>query len=1245
MVSRSPLGRRALRFHSQLPPHCRRLLISPLARALALAASFGAASCGAATCSAAEESRRGAAEPSTPAAIYGQGVRETAWLSPQDEAAGFHLPDGFVAELVASEPQISKPLNMAFDPQGRLWITDTLEYPYPAPADRPPRDSIKVLSDTNGDGQFDSVATFADELNIPIGILPVADGVLCFSIPNLLLLRDTNGDGRADERKVILGPFDTSRDTHGMVNALRRGDDGWIYACHGFNNQSHVTAADGSSVSMISGNTFRFREDGSRIEHFTFGQVNPFGMTADDWGNWFTADCHSKPVTLLLQHGSYESFGRPHDGLGFVPPLMDHLHGSTAICGINYYLAGQYPEFFRERFYSGNVMTSRINTNRLELTRDTIRLVEEQDFMTSDDPWFRPVDVQLGPDGALYVADFYNKIIGHYEVPLTHPERDRDSGRIWRIRYTGPDAVAPAAGGQRSSLSTNATLLSPEHLADLASDNATRRQLALEAFTPGLQLSSAQRSQLQDLLLHGESPATLRTSALWALHRTGALTLEAMAQVLPQASPKLQAAALRAWQAQPRSDAPTASTAALLQTSRELLATDQPQLLLAVAAALGQHGTAAEIRPLLQQLDARSDNSVAQHALKLAVRALLRHSPIADAVLADWKLSPGNPPAATPPTTPGTDTPSTSSPAEVAIAAHDPLAVRLAQILPAVAGESAAEALLVFARNHPAATPELRAAAAQQAARSANERLALAVVEVLRQSGGDTSRQIGLVRDTVAALRNQRRMIPAELIELVEGQVEQEAAAALSALSGRGKPVEWRESSNRPWQRERRARTGSDDAQFTSSLTLGEAYTGVLSSSAFAAPDHLTFWIVGHDGPPSDPAQGLNYVRLVEADSGRVLHQAAPPRSDTARAVDWDLRELAGRPVRVEVIDGDAGNAYAWLGVTGFSDDRLNPSPASARLANLTQWIALGITRGASHRVEAVLNTPQLADPARVELVIACASNDGMALSQALAQSAKQFALPTLASAELVANSETAQQAAQTTTAVAIAQQLSLPQQMLFARNLISSLAGRQLLIQLVDEGRMALGSLRGLAELLGSKSDEAATTRLLELSSAAAAEPSDAEQQIVRRIEAIRLEHGDLARGQAAFTKHCANCHKLAGTGQLIGPQLDGVRSRGAQRLGEDILLPSRNVDKAFRVSSLLTEDEKVIVGLVRELNDGTLEVIGSDGKSQMIDPQTIAVRRDTTRSLMPENFAELLSDEELASLIRFIADSQPQE
>lgn len=377
------------------------------------------------------------AEPSTAQELFGQTIRASNHRSPAEELAGFHVPEGFQVDLIAAEPSITKPMNMAFDGKGRLWITQSTQYPFPAKADEKGTDAVMVLEDKDGNGSFETTRVFADGLNIPIGLLPYGDGVLCFSIPNILYLRDTDNDGVCDTRDIVLGPFDTTRDTHGMVNSLRMGEGNWVYACHGFNNQSKVQGKDGHSISMTSGNVFRFRPDGSRVELFAQGQVNPFGMARDRWGFWYAADCHSKPISQLIRGGCYPSFGRPDDGLGFVPPMMEHLHGSTAISGLAHSKDSKFPIAFEDNFLSGNVMTCRINRNHLTYQGATAKANAMPDLLTSDDPWFRPVDLQFGPDGCLYIADFYNKVIGHYEVPLDHPDRDRTSGRIWRIRWTG----------------------------------------------------------------------------------------------------------------------------------------------------------------------------------------------------------------------------------------------------------------------------------------------------------------------------------------------------------------------------------------------------------------------------------------------------------------------------------------------------------------------------------------------------------------------------------------------------------------------------------------------------------------------------------------------------------------------------------------------------------------------------------------------------------------------------------------
>lgn len=366
-------------------------------------------------------------------------------LSPAEERKRFTVPDGFDVQLVASEPDIQKPMQMAFDAKGRMWVTSSYHYPF-AVANEKASDKLFVLSDFDPEtGKARKVQVFASDLNIPIGVLPLPDGNSCIvsSVGEIRKYTDTDGDGRSDQMEVLFKGFG-ARDTHGMYNSYTLMPDGWVYACHGFNNDSSVKGKDGHEVKMQSGNTFRFRPDGSRLEIWTRGQVNPFGIAVDPWFNLYTADCHSKPITQLVPGAYYESFGKPHDGLGFTPHVTAHPHKSTGLCGLVWYAADQFPKDYRNTMLIGDVVSNCISADKIVWKGSTPVAVEQPDFLTSTDRWFRPVDIKLGPDGALYVADFYNKIIGHYEVDLRDPRRDKDRGRIWRIVWKGTDGKAPA---------------------------------------------------------------------------------------------------------------------------------------------------------------------------------------------------------------------------------------------------------------------------------------------------------------------------------------------------------------------------------------------------------------------------------------------------------------------------------------------------------------------------------------------------------------------------------------------------------------------------------------------------------------------------------------------------------------------------------------------------------------------------------------------------------------------------------
>jgi putative heme-binding domain-containing protein len=549
---------------------------------------------------------------------FSPNVVSTDPLPPAKERLAFRLPPGFEAQLVAAEPDVHKPMNLAFDDQGRLWVTDTVEYPWPAKPGTKPRDTVKVLEDFGPDGRARKITTFAAGLNIPIGVLPLPGAkprdALVFSIPNIYRLRDSAGTGKADSREALYGAYEV-RDTHGMTSAFTHGFDGWVYACHGYANRSTIKGSDGRAITMHSGNTYRMKPDGSRLEQYTWGQVNPFGMALDERGNLYTADCHSQPIYQLLRGAYYPSFGKPHDGLGFGPETITNYRGSTAVCGIVYYAADHFPPAYQGAAFVGDVMTNQIVWFHLDWTGTTPRATPRV-LLQSVDQWFRPVDIKLGPDGALYVADFYNRIIGHYEVPLTHPGRDRERGRIWRIVYTGKDHKGTPAPRQDWTKADVKGLVS-----DLAHPNLTVRLMATQQLAH--RGGKAAVEPLRALLAAREPSPRGRAEAhaLWVLERLGALDDDRLAKAAGHREALVRNHTMR------------------LLASRPSLASGQRELVLAglkdsdahvrraAADALGQHADAANLRALLDARHRAVDaDTHLVHVIRMALRNQLRRA-------------------------------------------------------------------------------------------------------------------------------------------------------------------------------------------------------------------------------------------------------------------------------------------------------------------------------------------------------------------------------------------------------------------------------------------------------------------------------------------------------------------------------------------------------------------------------------------------------------------------------------------
>ena len=1154
---------------------------------------------------------------------FAVGVRTTEPLAPTEQQKTFKLPPGFEIQLIAAEPELRKPMNMAFDAAGRLWVTESREYPFAAKLGEPARDSVRVFSEFDAQtGRAGKMEIFAEGLNIPIGLHPflspssltnaAARGLkpaqtwkcVFWSIPNIWLMEDTDGDGKSDKREVLFGPLGFEKDTHGNQASFRRGFDGWIYATHGFNNTSTFNAKDGSTITLNSGNTYRFRRDGSRVEQHTWGQVNPFGMCLDPLGNFYTADCHSSPIYQLIRGGYYPSFGKPHDGLGYAPTVIQHSHGSTAICGAVYISDPSWPAEFRDNILIGNVMTSRINRDQITFAGSSPKGKELPDFLSTTDPWFRPVDLQFGPDGALYIADFYNRIIGHYEVPLLHPGRDRERGRLWRVvRKT--DQLALPKDFNLVKANTD------ELITNLKSKNPTRHSLAMseleqraDAKTLGM-LQNAARGQW--FCAMDERPGLI-TGALWVLHRRGALEEETLLGAAKDRETTVRVHALRIL-----SETSVWKPAATQSVLNALTATD-PFVQRAAAEALSLHPAAAHVAPLLSALStAPATDAHFVYVLRRALREQFR-APDAFARLDKQAL-------------PEAD------------------ARAIADIAASVASPDAASFLFRHLRsaNEPAETfvRHLR-----HIVRHASEKELDAVTGFAREkSAADLDLQTALFKSVQeGAAQRGTSLTPATIAWGAE------LAGKLLVATGEkstwtNTPPDGATDKRSPWAFQERACADGQKAQVISSLPNGEQLIGTLRSATFPLPAKLSFYLCGHDGAPDKPAQKKNTVRLCDATTRAVLREAAPPRSDTAQKISWALADIAGKEAFIEITDGDTGTGFAWLAFGRFEPALpqlvLNsPTQLGQRQqagAELARALKVKSLEGELAKLLANSNGDTEARDASARALLSLNSKGHLAgigqlatnaaappaLRGKLALALAEVDLPE-ASAFLIAPLRDASRGPQVALATAMAGTPSGAERLLVAVE--SKLITAQLLLE------------KPVKERLAATGPAKFNERFAKLTQGVT--PSDGSRQklIDQRRAAFATAKSSAEAGAKIYATACAACHRIGNEGGLVGPQLDGIGGRGLERLIEDILDPNRNVDHAFRTTVFLLKDGESVSGLFRREEGATIVYALANGQEARVAKTDVKTRRESELSLMPENFGEAMPARDFNDLLAFL-------
>ncbi|HEY7425330.1 MAG TPA: c-type cytochrome, partial [Gemmataceae bacterium] len=777
---------------------------------------------------------------------------------------------------------------------------------------------------------------------------------------------------------------------------------------------------------------------------------NPFGIAFDPLGNLYSADCHTQPIYQLLRGAWYPSFGKPHDGLGFGPEMYRGYTESTAVSGIAFYAADNYPKAFQGSAFVGDVISHRVNQFAIEWHGSSPKGILKR-FLECDDPWFRPVHVQLGPDGALYVADFYNRIIGHYEVPLNHPGRDRSSGRIWRIVYRGEDHQGTPA--PRNDWTTAKV---DDLVKDLDHPNLTVRfkatsQLAERGGAEGQQA-------VHDLLSSDKASAWQWMHGLWVLERGGDLkdALLTKAAKHKDRGVRVHAQRVLSERAKMTPEQHTLALAGLKDADANVRR--------AAADALGRHADTENIRPLLDLRHAvPKDDTHLLHVVRMALRDQLRPA-------ANWT-----------------------------------------KVASVIRDERDARALADVSLGVPSAEA------------------ALYLMKHLQQIGerGDM-----LNRSVHHIARYGDEPMRKELLEFARGKEPQNLGqqAALFREFAHG-------------LQERRA---------------------PLPQAARAWATDLTGRLLASKHGP-DVEAGIKLV-------GELRLKDQQPR----------LAELAGRRSAAE------GQRKAALEALVKIDARKNAAVLGGVLGNaespitLREQCATLLAQANQTETRAELLKVLPAAPARLQTAIAA--------------------------------------------------------------GLAGNAAGAEKLLEAVKSGKASARLLqnRFVALLLERSKLPRVQERIAELTVGLPPAGQDMQDQFNRRRAGFLKAKTDVALGAQVFTKNCATCHQVGGQGAKIGPQLDGVGVRGLDRLLEDVLDPNRNVDQAFRLTTLNLKNGQVVSGLLLKEEGAVLVLADAQGKEVRVSKDAVDERSTSQVSPMPGNFVEQVPEADFNNLLAYLLTLQ---
>jgi putative heme-binding domain-containing protein len=1200
--------------------------------------------------------------------------------SPEEERLSFTLPPGFEAELVVAESAgFGKFINVTWDARMALWSMTALEYPVDGNEQKTASDALFAAGGRDKVVVFDNpygtpapggaaVTTpprvFADGLVMPLGVQPYRDGAIVQYGTDLRLYRDTDTDGRADRHEVILTGFGT-QDSHLFPHQFLRQPGGQIFVAQGLFNYSKVRRPDGrpfadgsTEIPFNQCKLARFTPDGSSFETLTAGPNNIWGLVTSREGETFFQEANDQGYPVIpyepgvwVRTGSKDLL-RPYQPL-MPPPLTPAQMGGTGLSGLA--LAEDRDGLFRrfgapsadstaKVFFLANPITNTINAVRATPTADGARYTYEKlpDFLTTTDKWFRPVAIHFGPDGALYMVDWYNKIISHNEVPRTHPDRDKSRGRIWRIRHRDQPRVTPP---DLTKLDDRALV------AQLGAPNALVSRLAWLELTD--RRATAVAPALTTLITDRTAPTDRRLAALWALESLQPISTTLLLSLTADPAPTIRHEAARLAAAHPRPESE------FLSIATPLLTDPSPSVRAALGDALRRVPRAsARVMSLAAQLGAASlpvlvppanpwpryerefERYLARWALELNPTATAAHLaspegralPLENRILATLALGGKDAAIGLARLTPELTRPLGDEEVR-ALAAHftepavrEALSASLAAtttrapILRALltlrtsldttpltaALTSAARALLT---STDAADTTLGAQVAGAFKLTATEPELTALLTRDLSSLSTLSSQLSAPSPSLAALRALREnaLGPVATFERLarssaDASVRDEALAALAASRDPKAPallvtlLPALTVSQRGTALDRLAGTTAGATALLAGLranTVSKTDLGVNTA------DKLRTLL------PTDPAVAALWKDL-GGDAQRAL------RLDGANG-DFSATQLTlAGPFTVECwakLDPTINNLDALLSAPGkfsinFHAAQLRVwlsghAPADIVVAKKKTaprvWTHYAITRDAKGVFSLFVN-------GELDATSATATTDSLtALDLGRANPKNGGTAGWLAEFRVWSVARSAKQIRENF-------DRSFPS----APNLTRVFAGTH------------WGPLQGKARVDFADDAPALLT---------AAEAAVQDEKFTR-FRTLANTRGNPEQGKQLFTALCLSCHQFAGKGGSIAPALDGVGNTGVEALLRNILTPSAAMESAYRTFRVVLADGSVREGFLVEESADSLVLRTPGAEDRRISRPEIRSTTYLRRSLMPEGLLESLPPDQVSDL-----------